>query len=143
MPGLSKWLSGKESDCQCRRSKFNTLVGNIPWRRKWQPTPVFLPGKSHGLRNLVGYSPWGCKQEYYVPGTTIGFCVYTKKMQSLLKDLFISVGDTEKYMSKCNEAFASQGCFMTPVAPNTLLSLDSSSTKVLKLCTKLCVNIIY
>ena len=33
-----------------------------PWRRKWQPTPVFLPGKSHGLRSLVGYSLWGCKE---------------------------------------------------------------------------------
>ena len=32
------------------------------WRRKWQPTPVLLPGKSHGQRNLVGYSPWGCKE---------------------------------------------------------------------------------
>ena len=34
-----------------------TWVGKIPWRRKWQPTPVFLPGKSHGLRSLVGYCP--------------------------------------------------------------------------------------
>ena len=32
------------------------------WRRKWQPTPVFMPGKSHGPRNLVGYNPWGCKE---------------------------------------------------------------------------------
>ena len=37
-------------------------VGKISWRRKWQPTPVFLPGKSHGRRNLVGYSPWGRKE---------------------------------------------------------------------------------
>ena len=36
--------------------------GKSPWRRKWQPTPVFLPGKSHGQRNLVGYSPWGHKE---------------------------------------------------------------------------------
>ena len=35
--------------------------GKIPWRREWQPTPVFLPGKSHGQRSLEGYSPWGCK----------------------------------------------------------------------------------
>ena len=34
----------------------------LPWRRKWQPTPVLLPGKSHGWRNLVAYSPWGCKE---------------------------------------------------------------------------------
>ena len=36
-------------------------VGTIPWRRKWQPTPAFLPGKSHGQRDLVGYSPWVAK----------------------------------------------------------------------------------
>ena len=37
------------------------VLGRFPWRRKWHPTPVFLPGESHGRRNLVGYSPWGCK----------------------------------------------------------------------------------
>ena len=37
-------------------------VGKIPWRRKWQPTPVFWPGKSHGQRSLEGYSPWGRKE---------------------------------------------------------------------------------
>ena len=36
--------------------------GKIPWRRAWQPTPVFLPGKSHGQRSLAGYSPWGHKE---------------------------------------------------------------------------------
>ena len=47
---------------QCERSGFDPWVRKIPWRRKWQPTPVFLPGKSHGQRSLVGYSPWGCKR---------------------------------------------------------------------------------
>ena len=42
--------------------RFDSWVGKIPWRRKWQPTPVFLPGKSHGQRSLVGYSPWGYKE---------------------------------------------------------------------------------
>ena len=53
--------SGKESTCQCRRHRrcrFNPWVGKIPWRRKWQPTPVFFPGKSHGQRKLAGHSPW-------------------------------------------------------------------------------------
>ena len=45
-----------------RRCWFDPWVGKIPWRRKWQPTPVFLPGKSHGQRSLVGYSPWGHKR---------------------------------------------------------------------------------
>ena len=66
-----KWLpgfragSGKESTCRCRRCRrwgFDPGAGKIPWRRKWQPTPVFLPGESHGRRSLAGYSPWGCRE---------------------------------------------------------------------------------
>ena len=44
---------------KCRRHGFYPWVRKMPWRRKWQPTSVFLPGKSHGQRRLVGYSPWG------------------------------------------------------------------------------------
>ena len=58
-PGLPWWLSGKEPICQCRRHCFDLWVGTIPWRRKWQPTPVFLPGESHGQRSLAGYSAGG------------------------------------------------------------------------------------
>ena len=50
---------------QCRRGKrhwFTPCVGKLPWRRKWQLTPVFLPGKSHEQRNLTSYSLWGCKE---------------------------------------------------------------------------------
>ena len=51
--------SDKEPICQCRRHKrcrFNTWVKKIPWRRAWQPSPVFLPGESHGEKSLEGYS---------------------------------------------------------------------------------------
>ena len=44
------------------RPGFNPWVGKIPWRREWQPTPAFLPGKRHGRRNLEGYSPGGRKE---------------------------------------------------------------------------------
>ena len=44
---------------ECRKSWFDPWVRKIPWRRKWQPTPVLLPGESHEGRSLVGYSPWG------------------------------------------------------------------------------------
>ena len=47
---------------RCRRPRFSPWVENIPWRRKWQPTPVFLPGESHGQRSLVGYRPRGHKE---------------------------------------------------------------------------------
>ena len=56
---LHQWFRGNEPTCQCRRLRrlgFNPWVRKIPRRRKWQPTPVFLPGESHGLRSLVGYS---------------------------------------------------------------------------------------
>ena len=53
---------GKSVCQQCGRPRFDPWVGKIPWRRKWQPTPVLLPGKSHGGRSLVGYSPWGHKE---------------------------------------------------------------------------------
>ena len=53
---------GKSVCLQCGRSRFNPRVGKILWRRQWQPTPVLLPGKSHGRRSLAGCSPWGCKE---------------------------------------------------------------------------------
>ena len=55
---LPLYLSDKESVCQCRRCRrcgFDPWIRKIPWRRKWQPAPVFLPGESHGQRSLVGY----------------------------------------------------------------------------------------
>ena len=64
---LPRRLSHKESTCQCRRHEFDPWVGKILWRRKWQPTPVFLSGKSHGL---AGYSLWGCKRVRHGLATT-------------------------------------------------------------------------
>ena len=55
------WLSVKESACQCRRCGLNPWVRKILLSRKWQPTSVFLPGKSHGQRILGGCSPWGLR----------------------------------------------------------------------------------
>ena len=63
--GLPGWLSGKKSACQCRECKrhgCDPWVGKIPWRRKWQLTPVFLPGEFHGQSSLAGYSPRGRKE---------------------------------------------------------------------------------
>ena len=60
--GFSGGVSGKGPACQCRRSGFDTRVGKFPWRRAWQPTPVFLPGESQEQRSLAGYSPQGHKE---------------------------------------------------------------------------------
>ena len=60
IPGSSY---GKEYACrQCGRPGFNSWVGKIPWSWKWQPTPAFLPGKTHGQRSLTGFSSWSCKE---------------------------------------------------------------------------------
>ena len=61
--GLPRWLSGKESAHQCRRPRrreFDPWVWKIPWKRNWQPTLVFSPGKSYGHGSLAGQSPWAC-----------------------------------------------------------------------------------
>ena len=70
---LPRWHSGKDPTCQSRRHKrlgLNSWVGKIPWSRKWQPDPVFLPGKFHGLSSLGGYSPWGCKESVQFSSVT-------------------------------------------------------------------------
>ena len=59
---VPKWLRQSSICLQCRRPVFHPWVGKIPWRRKWQPTLVFLPGESHGQRNLVGYITWSRKE---------------------------------------------------------------------------------
>ena len=53
---------GKESTCNAGDAISTPGSQRFPWRRSWQPTPVFLPGESHGQRSLAGYSPWGCKE---------------------------------------------------------------------------------
>ena len=63
--GLPRWLRGNKSAYQCRRHRrhgFSSWVGKIPWRRKWQPTLVFLPEKFHGQRILVGCRPWAFEE---------------------------------------------------------------------------------
>ena len=59
--GLPRWLRWSIICLLCRRPMYDPWVRKIPWRRKWQPTLVFLPGKSHKQRRLVGHSPWDWK----------------------------------------------------------------------------------
>ena len=59
---LTQSYRGQSACLQCGRPRFDPWVRKIPWRRKWQSTPVLLPGESHGQRSLVGYSPWGHRE---------------------------------------------------------------------------------
>ena len=54
---------GKSICLQCGRPRFDPWIGKIPWRREWQPPPVFSPGESHAQRSLVGHSPWGVRHD--------------------------------------------------------------------------------
>ena len=60
--GLPLWLSWQRICLQCRTPEFDPWIGKMPWRREWLPTPVFLPGESHGQRTLAGCSPRGHKE---------------------------------------------------------------------------------
>ena len=54
----------KDSACQCRRPGLGPWIGKIPWRREWQPTPVFLPGEFHGQRSLVDHTVRGITESW-------------------------------------------------------------------------------
>ena len=67
-----------------RRHRFDPCIGKMPWRRKWQSTPGFLPGKSHGQRSLAGYSPWGHKESDMAEQLTTSFSLNEReKIDSL------------------------------------------------------------
>ena len=84
--GFPWWLSGKEFVCQCNRCRRCTIdpcVGKIPWGRKWQPTLVSLPGKSHRQRSLKGYSPWGHRQLDMTEWLRTHTCRWIRKIHSI------------------------------------------------------------
>ena len=99
--GFPGGAGGKESACQCRRHKrlgFNSWFEKIPWRRIWQPTPVFLAGESHEQNSLAGYGPWRCQESdwnnlaYKLYIHICHFIVYQKLIQhcklTILQQIF-------------------------------------------------------
>ena len=88
---IPRWLCGKGSACQCRSHSFNPCFWKMPWRRKWQTTLVFLPGKSHGQRSLAGYNnPWDHKRvRYNYRLKQQQICMYSHIL--LLLHLFVSI----------------------------------------------------
>ena len=74
--GFPGGLDGTESACNAEDG-FHPWVRKVPWRRAWQPTPVFLPGESHGQRSLTGYSPWGHKESDTTERLTLSRFLFT------------------------------------------------------------------
>ena len=102
--GLPWLLSGKETSCQCRRQRhgYNPWVRKIPWRREWLPTPVFLPGKSHGQRNLMGNSPCARKeldttQQLKQMATTVEIIHPHKRFEKLLESQGMKIKTAMRY----------------------------------------------
>ena len=132
--GLLWWFSGKESTCQCRRHRFSLWVGKIPWRRKWQPTPLFLPGKSHRQRSLMGYSPWFHKRVKHD-------WVTKQQQQQMFLRLYKSIGIRKSFLTDLNWALSMQG----RVASNGMqrcvqCGLSLNKLSVLKECRGWCMN---
>jgi len=79
---------------------FNPWIGKIPWKRKWQPTPVFLPGKLQGQRNLVGYSPWDGKEldrtEHHNDEIELNHCAVHLKLTQHCKSTILQLLKIEK-----------------------------------------------
>ena len=100
---MTVWLLiGKESTCQCRRLKrhqFDPWVRKIPWSRKWQPAPVFLLGKSHGLGHLMGgggahglmRSPWVCIESDMTESTYVYTHTHTHTHTTVWKTVQLAV----------------------------------------------------
>ena len=91
---------GKESACSGRRSGFDPWVGKITSSRKWQPTPVFLPGEFHGQRSLAGNSPWGCKELDTTKRLILS--LYLKSMYGIIISAFYLMDKSQIYFLRAH-----------------------------------------
>ena len=87
----------KVSACSAGDLGFDSWVGKIPWRRAWQPTPVFLPGKSHGHRSLMDYSPWGHKGSFTTEQLSMHACTSIVKVKVQVTQLCPTLCDPVDY----------------------------------------------
>ena len=115
-----------KSQLQCRRPRFDSWVEMISWRRKWQPTPGFLPGECHGQKSLAGYDTWGCKetrlsnshlnlQEYFV-----------KPLYNIITRILTSISSTN----------LDQACLVLPIF---ICVCSLSSTQIYHMYSFLCL----
>ena len=82
-----------------RETGVQPRVGKIPWKRKWQPTPVFLSGEFHGRRSLVGYSPWSRKESDSTERLHFSF-FRSSKVRVTVLNLNIELKDQESHLRK-------------------------------------------
>ena len=105
---LTQVTHGKESACQCRRCRRYRIdlgVGKILWRRKWQPTPIFLPGKPQVQRSLAGYHPWDHKESNMTEHTHTHTHTHTQTNTYLFLFRFFSHIGCDRLLSRVPFAF--------------------------------------
>ena len=100
----------------------DSWVGKIPWRRNWQSIPVFLPGKSHGQRSLVGCSPWGCKESDMTAHTQ----KQTRKQHGV---------DTQVHLCPSMSGISAE-----PILAVNILAHTCSYLIILVTCRSVCMN---
>ena len=94
-PPVSWWLRWQRICLQSRRPRFNPWVWKIPWRRYWQPSPVFWSGESHGQRSLADYSPWGRKELDMTEWLTYTYISETSPVSCFLSSGAICTGELD------------------------------------------------
>ena len=101
--GFPRWLRGKQTTCQCRRLRLDPWIEKIPWKREWQPTPIFLPEKFHGQRSLAGLQSMG-----------------SQKSQTQLNNL---TATTTNLYKTCRLLLWTQGLSLNPRRPDCQLKV--------------------
>ena len=104
---------------------FDPWVGKIPWSKKWQPTPIFLPGKSHGQRSLVGYSPGGTKSQTHLRDWTNTHTQTNTSEQTLLPNYPSSVQFSHSVVSDSLRPHESQHSKLPCPSPTPGVYSDS------------------
>ena len=104
---LPWWLKGWGIRLQCGKPRFDPWVGKIPWRRDWQPTPVFLPGEFHRQRSLAGYSPWGGRESDTTGRLSTHMIFFREKLPFLCNpEYFLSGKEQEKWKPRSFDLFS-------------------------------------
>ena len=124
---------------QCKKPRFDPWVGKIPWRRKWQSTPVFLPGKSHGGRSLVGYSSCGHKELDTIEQLHFLSITQIVSLSSFLAE-FLSFQYLNFYSSMYVLLYVNVPCWISTVMHRSALRAVSINQYLVSVCVpKFCL----
>ena len=137
-------VGGAEFACQCRRHGFNPWVRQIPWKREWLPTPVFLPGDFHGQRSLAGPGPWGHTESdttehahTYPTSHIYSFCFGFFRQESCLSTFISMISSPENtYSSLLNPPLF--GLVESVYLPLAWDRVAAAAAKSLQSCPTLC-----